>query len=123
MTTILVIEDNPDNMALIEQILEDEGFETLKTDRAEDGIKQLKTSTVRVDLILMDISLPVMNGLEATGMIKQDPLLKDIPLIVLTAHAMETDKEAAFSAGCNDFLSKPIDEDKLLAAINHYLKK
>ncbi len=119
MKTILVVEDNPDNMTLIEQILEDEGFCVLKAILAKDGIAMLKEESV--DLILMDISLPEMNGLEATKIIKAEQTTKDIPVIALTAHAMKTDREEAMSAGCDDFFTKPIDEEKLLDTINKHL--
>lgn len=117
--TILVIEDNPDNMALIEQILEDEGFAILKAELAEDGITLLKQN--RVNLILMDISLPKMSGLEATKIIKADNAIKDIPVIALTAHAMLSDRNMALSAGCDGYLTKPIDEKKLLEEIKEFL--
>ena len=119
MTTILVIEDNPDSMVLIEEILEDEGFSLLKAYLAEDGIALLKKKTV--DLIIMDISLPKMSGFEATEIIKADEATSGIPIIVLTAYAMESDKEKAFSVGCDGFLTKPIVEDKLLEMIKNSL--
>ena len=119
MYTILVIEDNPDNMALIEEILEDEGFDVLKVPSAEEGIALLKET--EADLILMDISLPKMSGMEATKIIKADDAIKDIPVIALTAHATKTDRNMALEAGCDDFFTKPIDENKLLVMINEYL--
>ena len=115
----MVIEDNPDNMALIEEILEDEGFDVLKAPLAEEGIALLKEAGA--DLILMDISLPKMSGMEATQIIKADDAIKDIPVIALTAHATKTDRNMALSAGCDDFITKPIDEDELLAMINEHL--
>jgi CheY-like chemotaxis protein len=120
MKTILVVEDNPDNMALIEQIMEDEGFCVLKAILAKDGIALLKERAV--DLILMDISLPEMSGLDATRIIKAEQAIKDIPVIALTAHAMETDREMAISAGCDSYLTKPINEEELLETINQFLK-
>ena len=119
MITILVIEDNPDNMALIEEILEDEGFSVLKAYLAEEGITLLKETPV--DLIIMDISLPKMSGLEAAEIIKADEATRGIPIIVLTAYAMESDKEKALSVGCDGFLSKPINEEKLLEMIKKSL--
>jgi CheY-like chemotaxis protein len=121
MKTILVVEDNPDNMALIEQILEDEGFCVLKAILARDGIALLKEEPV--DLILMDLSLPEMGGLEATGIIKAEQATKNIPVIALTAHAMKTDRETALSAGCDGYLTKPINEEELLETINKHLPK
>ena len=117
--TILIVEDNPDNMDLIEEILEDEGYAVIKSYRAEEGIATLRENTV--DLVIMDISLPKMSGLEAAQLIKAEPATRDIPLLVLTAHARASDRKSAFSAGCNGFLTKPTDEEVLLAAVLKFL--
>ena len=119
MKTILVIEDNPDNMDLIEEILEDEGFGLVKATLAEDGIALLKQT--HVDLMVMDVSLPTMSGLEATKVIKADDATNHIPILILTAHAMKSDRETALAAGCDDFLTKPIDEEKLVETIHRLL--
>ncbi|MFQ5559391.1 MAG: response regulator [Nitrospinota bacterium] len=108
---ILVIEDNPDNMALMEEILEDEAYSVLKATRAGEGIELLKSTGA--DAVLMDVSLPDMSGFDATRLIKSDPGLQKIPVIVLTAHAMDSHKRAAFKAGCDGFLTKPVDENLL----------
>ena len=86
---------------------------------AEDGISTLNSTDV--DLVLMDISLPKMDGLEATRQIRKDTEKGNIPIIALTAHAMTTDRDSAIEAGCNDFLSKPIDEWLLLEVIDRWL--
>lgn len=117
--TILIIEDNADNMALAEEILEDAEFITVQARRAEDGIERLQQGGI--DLVLMDMSLPDMDGLEATRIIKADQTLETIPVIGLSAHAMSADREAALEAGCDDYLTKPIDEDALLHMINQFL--
>lgn len=117
MATILVVEDNRDNMNLIEEILEDEGYAILMAFIAEEGIALLKDNVV--DLILMDISLPQMSGIDATKLIKSDEQTRQIPLIILTAHAHAADRDEAFEAGCDDFLTKPIDEDLLLETIKN----
>ncbi|MBE9526326.1 MAG: response regulator [Proteobacteria bacterium] len=119
--TILVIEDNPDNMALVCEILEDADYLVQEAMRAEDGITRLKQGGI--DLVLMDISLPEMDGMEATRLIKADNILKSIPVIGLSAHAMISDKEAALDAGCDDYQTKPIDEGALLTLIDNYLTK
>ncbi len=119
MATILIVEDNRDNMDLIEEILEDEGYAMLQAYVAEDGITLLSENTV--DLILMDVSLPQMSGLEAAKLIKANGKTRQIPLIILTAHARAEDREKAFAAGCDAFLTKPIDEDDLLATIEKYI--
>ncbi len=114
--TILIIEDNADNMALADEILDDAGYNTVQVTRAEDGIERMKQGGI--DLVLMDISLPDMDGLEATRIIKADDKLKLIPVLGLSAHAMVHDKEAALDAGCDDYQTKPINEDVLLERIH-----
>ena len=118
MSTIVVIEDNPDNMDLIEEILEDAGHTMLKATLAEAGIATLRE--IGADLVLMDISLPQMSGLEATQIIKADAALRQTPVIALTAHAMDTDRETALAAGCDAYLTKPIDEAALLNTIQRF---
>jgi CheY-like chemotaxis protein len=120
MKNILVVEDNPDNMALMEEILEDEGFAVLKAETAEKGIEALANTSV--DLILMDISLPKMSGLEASQLIKANTATADIPIIALTAHAMTSDRGKALAAGCDEFLTKPVNEEAVLKAIWEKLK-
>ncbi len=119
MKRILVIEDNPDNMALIEEILEDEGFQVLKAGLAELGILRLREGGA--DLALMDISLPKMDGIEATKIIKKDASISQVPVIALTAHAMVSDKKRMLAAGCDAYLTKPIDEAVLLKEIYRLL--
>lgn len=116
---ILVIEDNPDNMDLVDEILKDAGFKVFQATRAEDGIERLHQGGI--DLVLMDVSLPEMDGLEATRYIRADKKLKSMPIIGLSAHAMKSDKDAAMLAGCDDYRTKPIDENVLLQAINRLL--
>ena len=120
MYTILVVEDNPDNMALLEDILEDEGYRLLKAVDAEQGIRVLAEH--QVNLILMDISLPTMSGLDATKIIKHNPSYQAVPIVALTAFAMESDRTAALAAGCDDFLTKPINEAQLINTIHRFLR-
>jgi len=119
MYTLLVVEDNLDNMSLIEDILEDEGYHVLKAVDAEQGIRLLDYESV--NLILMDVSLPHMSGLEATQILKKIEKYKSIPIIILTAFAMDSDHKAALSAGCEAYLTKPINEERLLATIQELL--
>ena len=119
--TVLVVEDNPDNMALVEEILEDASYAILKAERAEDGIDLLNKGGV--DIVLMDISLPEMDGLEATKIIKADAALCNIPVVGLSAHAMESDRQAALGAGCDEYETKPIDENALLETIKRLIKE
>jgi len=117
---IMVIEDNPDNMDLVTEILEDEDYSVEGFDRAKPGLERLQTGGI--DLILMDVSLPDMNGLDATRLIKQDDALKDIPVLALTAHAMANDERTCLDAGCDAYLTKPIDDDLLLQRISFFLE-
>ncbi|MCE7948062.1 MAG: response regulator [Chloroflexi bacterium CFX4] len=116
---ILVVEDNPDNRILIADVLDSMDYEVIIATDGEEGVK--KASSDRPDLILMDISLPQMDGLTATRHIKEMPELKHIPIIALTAHAMVGDRERALEAGCDDYVSKPIDLKELATKLTHFL--
>lgn len=107
MARILVVEDNPVNLELVRDILEAHGHEVLEASNATDGLALL--SGELPDLILMDIQLPGMDGLTATRQIKADARLQGIPVVALTAHAMKGDEERALAAGCDGYVSKPID--------------
>lgn len=118
MRKILIVEDVALNLDLLVQLLEDE-YELVS---AEDGREGLAlASTERPDLILMDMSLPVMDGWRATRELKADATLAHIPVIGLSAHAMQGDRQRALAEGCDDYLTKPVDEDELLAAIDRIL--
>jgi len=120
MKNILVIEDYPDNMMLVVEILEDEGYGVLQAESAEIGLGLVKSD--RPDLILMDISLPKMSGLEATEILKANSDTADIPIVALTAHAMKSDKDMVMAAGCDGYMTKPIDEELLLELLRDLLK-
>jgi two-component system cell cycle response regulator DivK len=115
---ILVVEDVEFNRDLLVQLLEDE-YEVLTAVNGEEGIALAERE--RPDLVLMDLSLPVIDGWEATRRIKADPTLKDIPIIALSAHAMIGDEQKARESGCDDYLSKPLDEDLLFAKLAKFL--
>lgn len=118
MKTILIVEDLALNRDLLAQLLGD-NFRLLF---AEDGVAALeRAAAARPDLILMDLSLPRMDGWESTRRLKADPELALIPVIALTAHAMTDDEVRARQCGCDDFLTKPIDEDMLFDKLAHYL--
>ena len=104
---ILVVEDNPDNMILISDILVSLKYQILQAVDGEQGIKVAATELP--DLILMDLSLPRLDGWTATQQLKANPELQHIPIIALTAHALIGDRERALAAGCDDYLSKPIN--------------
>ena len=118
MKKILIVEDVELNRDLLVQLLEDNYQVVTATDGAA-GIEMAEGESP--DLILMDLSLPIMDGWEATHRLKADERLRDIPIIVLTARAMHGDEEKARACGCDDFLTKPIDEDLLFARIEHFL--
>jgi two-component system, cell cycle response regulator DivK len=118
MSTILIVEDIEMNRELLAQLLEDEHQLVF----AEDGLAALeRAAEARPDLILMDLSLPRLDGWEATRRLKSDPSLAHIPVIVLSAHAMRGDEERARASGCDDFLTKPIDEGQLFSKIASHL--
>jgi len=118
MKTILIVEDVELNRDLLVQLLRDDYRLVL----AGDGATALeKAAETRPDLVLMDLSLPRMDGWEATRRMKESKDLAAIPVIVLTAHAMSGDEERARVSGCDDFLTKPIDEDLLFAKLMKYL--
>lgn len=118
MKTILIVEDIELNRELLAQLLEDE----YRLEFADDGIAALeRAAQARPDLILMDLSLPRMDGWDATRRLKADRELAHIPVIVLTAHAMRGDEQRARACGCDDFLTKPIDETLLLEKVARHL--
>jgi CheY-like chemotaxis protein len=118
MKTILIVEDTELNRDLLAQLLEDDHRLLF----AEDGLAALDCAGAsHPDLILMDLSLPRLDGWEATRRIKADPALAHIPVIVLTAHAMRGDEERARASGCDDFMTKPIDENLLYQKVASHL--
>jgi two-component system, cell cycle response regulator DivK len=119
--TILVIEDNPVNMELVTAILEINDYKVLRAADAEAGIELARAH--RPDLILMDVQLPGMNGLEATRLIKADEAIGEIPVVALTAYAMKKDELDAQDAGCSGYITKPFHLESFLAEIGRYLKQ
>ena len=120
MRKILVVEDNDFNRDLVVQLLEDM-YHVIEAVNGKEGVEVAKRE--RPDLILMDLSLPVMDGWQATRALKAIDALHSIPVIALTAHAMVGDEEKAFAAGCDEYLVKPLDEDELMQRIEKYLKR
>ena len=119
MKKILVVEDVDFNRDLLVQLLEDD-YEVIEAVNGQEGVELAERE--RPDLILMDLSLPVMDGWEATRHLKANDDFRSIPVIALTAHAMKGDEEKALAAGCEDYLVKPLDEDELIAKIEKYLE-
>ena len=117
--TILVFEDNELNMKLVRGLIKIGKYRMLEAIDAESGIEQIREQ--RPNLVLMDIQLPGMDGLSATKIIKEDPSVKDIPIVALTSYAMQGDEEKALAAGCTGYIAKPIDTLKFLKTISQYL--
>ena len=121
MPTLAVVEDNADNRLLLQAILGDQ-FELVEYDNGKDALTGL--ARARPDLVLLDISLPDMDGTEILKRIRQDTELRKLPVIALTAHAMTGDREKFLAAGFDDYITKPIvDETQLLSSIERLLKK
>jgi two-component system cell cycle response regulator DivK len=117
--TILIVEDEPKNLKLLRDLLQRFGYEILE---ALDGEQGVKLAGERMpDLILMDIMMPKMDGLEATRIIKANTKTKHIPIIALTSYAMKGDREKTIEAGCDGYLAKPIDIKEVLKTIETYL--
>jgi CheY-like chemotaxis protein len=116
---VLVIEDNPMNMELAADLLEFADYEVLQATNAMDGISLAKAQ--HPDLILMDLGLPGMNGLQATKILKGDPITNSIPILALTAHSMPTDEAMVLKTGCDGYISKPIDTRQFVRTIEKYL--
>jgi two-component system cell cycle response regulator DivK len=115
VTRVLIVEDNPTNMTLVVFLLQSAGYTVLSAQDAEAGLTLAREELP--DLILMDIQLPGMDGLEATAMLKGDEATRAIPVIALTALAMRGDEERIRAAGCDGYIAKPMQYQELLAAI------
>lgn len=120
MSKILLVEDNEENRDMLSRRLRRKGFELII---AEDGSEGVRLAAVHMpDLVVMDMSLPVMDGWEATRQIKADPRTSAIPVLGLSAHAMAGDREKALAAGCDDYDTKPVDFPRLLTKIETLLQ-
>ncbi len=119
MPTVLLVEDNEMNRDMLSRRLVRRGYEVIAAIDGAEGVE--KAATIAPHLILMDMSLPVMNGWDAARCIKSNPATRAIPVIALTAHAMDSDREQAMNAGCDDFDTKPIDLPRLLEKMERLL--
>jgi CheY-like chemotaxis protein len=115
MAKLLIVEDNEMNRDMLSRRLQRRGFDIIIATDGGAGVAMARTE--RPDLILMDMSLPVIDGWEASRQIKADPATAAIPIIALTAHAMTSDRDKALQAGCNDYDTKPVDLPRLLGKI------
>ncbi|MDR1267174.1 MAG: response regulator [Holosporales bacterium] len=121
MTRILLVEDNEMNRDMLSRRLERKGFEVIIAVDGQEGVDKSKNPLP--DLILMDMDLPIIDGMEATRRIKADPETKDIPIIALTAHALADDRTKALQAGCDDYDTKPIEFSRLTEKMDAFLNK
>jgi CheY-like chemotaxis protein len=120
MATVLVVEDNEMNMQLVEYLLEEGGFDILKASSGEEALQLTHDQTP--DLVLMDIHLPGMDGLSVVRQMKEDSRTKMIPILALTAHAMRGDRDRFLQAGCDGYISKPIDVKTFVPSIQRYIR-
>jgi len=118
---VLIVEDNMDTYELVHFILEKNGYETFLAMNGRDGVNA--TQKQKPDLIIMDLSMPEMDGWTATALIKKNEKTSAIPLIALTAHALPGDRQRAFDAGCNEYITKPMDLDELVEAVDYWVIK
>ncbi len=117
--TVMLVEDNQMNSRLVEYVLERDGFVVRTIDSAEEAVRMAGAEPP--DIILMDIQLPGMDGLEATGRLKKNPATAKIPVVAITAHAMRGDEERIRAAGCEGYISKPINTRELANILRKYL--
>lgn len=115
---ILYVEDNFENKLFVRRVIESMGHEMMEAETGQDSL--LIAAERKPDLILMDVNIPGMDGLETTARFKQDPFLADIPVIALTANAMKGDKERCLAAGCDGYMQKPVGVSDLRREINLY---
>lgn len=119
-SAILVVEDNQDNLLAIKAILDRLKYKHLEAGDGEAAVKM--AAELKPALILMDVQLPLLSGIDATRLIKADPQLADIPIIALTAKAMKGDREELLAAGCDDYLSKPLKLDELTVILKKWMR-
>jgi len=118
---ILLVEDNEDNRIVYSTILKHFGYDVIEALNGEEGIAKARTQ--HPNLVLMDISIPVIDGWEATQVLKHDPDTKHIPVIALTAHALASDREKAMEVGCDGYLAKPCEPRAVVAEVQRFLGK
>jgi two-component system, cell cycle response regulator DivK len=121
MPKILIVEDNEDNWQILSRRLRRRGYDVVVARDGKQGLTMAKSD--RPDLILMDMNLPLLDGWEATRLIKKDPKAKNTPVIALTAHALTGDRDKALEAGCDDYHTKPVELPRLLEQIEAQLQK
>jgi len=118
---ILIVEDDPKNLKLFRDLLQTVGYETVEATDGEQGVALARA--IKPNLILMDIMMPKMDGLEATHIIKADDAIKNTPVIALTSFAMNGDRERTIEAGCNGYVTKPVDIKELLKTVESFVRR
>ncbi len=116
---ILIVEDEPNNLKLVRDLLQVSGYKTIEATDGKQGVALARAK--KPDLILMDIQMPVMDGFEATRVLKADATTRNIPVIALTSYVMKGDKERILQAGCDGYITKPIDIQEFLKKVAEYL--
>jgi len=119
MKTALIIEDNLNNMVLITRFLEKSGYQTIQAFTGTEGFKLALQK--KPDFIILDIQLPDMDGIEVLNKIRDSEIGKSIPIIAMTSYAMAGDRERLLSAGCNGYIEKPIDPERVISQIKHII--
>ena len=119
LKTVLLVEDNEDNRIVYSTILQHFGYRVTEALNGEEGIAKARTE--QPDLILMDISIPVIDGWEATQVLKRDPKTRRIPIIALTAHALASDREKAMEVGCYSYLAKPCEPKTVVSEVERFI--
>ncbi|MFN2400494.1 MAG: response regulator [Gemmatimonadaceae bacterium] len=119
--TVLLVEDNEDNRIVYSTILEHFGYTVTEALNGEEGIAKARSE--QPDLILMDISIPIIDGWEATQVLKRDPETRHIPIVALTAHALSSDREKAMEVGCDSYLAKPCEPRAVVGEVEKFLGK
>jgi two-component system cell cycle response regulator DivK len=117
--TVLLVEDNEDNLVVYRTILEHVGYLVIEARDGEEGVNRARTD--HPDLILMDISIPKLDGWEATHRLKSDTTTRKIPIIALTAHALEEDRRRAIEVGCDGYLAKPIEPRRVVQEVERFV--
>ncbi|HEX8905519.1 MAG TPA: response regulator [Longimicrobiaceae bacterium] len=117
--TVLLVEDNEDNRTVYRTILEHFGYKVTEARNGEDGVRMAREE--HPDLILMDISIPLIDGWEATRILKSEPGTSHIPIIALTAHALATDRAKAAEVGCDGYLAKPCEPRRVVAEVQRFI--
>ena len=120
MKKILLVEDNEDNRDMLARRLRRRGYHVSVAINGQEGIEVAEA--IRPDIVLMDLSMPLMDGWAATGRLKANPQLRQIPIIALTGHAMKEDRNKAIAAGADDYMAKPLDFELLLQVLERWLQ-